>query len=109
MRKIEEAYANDGIEFDKRVQVVRLAEAVYLRGEYLFRLGWHEYDTLVRLDGDDFPSPTLCDANKWQIRDRSIDLWPKLTGNEPVQPSEFERKRLIYRPDPELTRRGEWT
>ncbi len=107
--KIEEAYANDGLELEGRNAVVRLAEAVCMRGEYLFRLGWHEYDTLVRLEGDDFPSPTLCNANKWQIRSRAIELWPKLTGNEPVQPSEFERKRLTYRPDPELEKRGEWT
>ena len=89
--------------------MVRLAEAVCLREEYLFRMGWREYDTLVRLDGDDFPLPTLSGANKWHIRSRVIELWPKLTGDEPVQPSEFERKRLTYRPDPELTERGEWT
>lgn len=109
MRKIKDAYATDGLGYRERSPIVRLAEALCLRGEYLFRLGWHEYDTLVRLEGDDFPSPTLCNASKWHVRSRSIDLWPKLTGNEPVQPSEFERKRLTYRPDPELEKRGEWT
>ncbi len=106
--KIEEAYKPDGLELGKRSPVVRLTEALCLRGEYLFRGGWREYDTMVRLEGDDFPSPTICNANKWQIRSRAIELWPKLTGNEPVQPSEYERKRLTYRPDPELEKRGEW-
>ncbi len=109
VQKIEEAYSADGLELGKRSPVVRLAEAVHLRREYLFRPGWHEYDTLVRLEGDDFPSPALCNADKWNIRSRSIDLWPKLTGKEPVQPGEFERKQLTYRADPELTQRGEWT
>lgn len=107
--RIDEAYATDGLELGERAPVVRLAEALCLRGEYLFRLGWHEYDTLVRLEGGDFPSPTLCGANKWNIRARAIELWPKLTGIEPVQPREYERKRLTYRPDPELEKRGEWT
>lgn len=108
LAKIEEAYKADGLELSKRSPLVRLAEALCMRGEYLFRGGWREYDTMVRLEGDDFPSPTLCNANKWQIRSRAIELWPKLTGDEPVQPSEYERKRLTYRPDPELEKRGEW-
>ena len=106
--KIEEAYKTDGREMGKRTPLVRLAEALCLRGEYLVRFGWHEYDTLIRLEGDDFPAPTLCNANVWDIRSRAIELWPKLTGDEPVQPSEYERKRLTYRPDPELEKRGEW-
>ena len=106
--KIEEAYKPDGLELGKRSPLVRLAEALCLRGEYLFRGGWREYDTMVRLEGDDFPSQTIYNANKWQIRSRAIELWPKLTGDEPVQPSEYERKRLTYRPDPELEKRGEW-
>ena len=105
---IEEAYKTDERDMSKRTPLVRLAEALCLRGEYLFRGGWREYDTMVRLEGDDFPSPTLCNANRWQIRSRAIELWPELTGNEPVQPSEYERKRLTYRPDPELEKRGEW-
>ena len=108
LAKIEEAYKTDGLELSKRTPLVRLTEALCLRGEYLFRGGWREYDNMVRLEGDDFPSPTLCNANRWQIRSRAIELWPKLTGNEPVQPSEYERKRLTYRPDPELEKRGEW-
>lgn len=108
-KKIEEAYVTDELDLSQRSPVIRLAEAVCMRGEYLFRLGWHEYDTLVRLEGKDFPSPTLFNANKWQIRGQAIELWPKLTGNEPVQPSEFERKRWTYKPDPELEERGEWT
>ena len=108
-KKIEEAYVTDELDLSQRSPVIRLAEAVCMRGEYLFRLGWHEYDTLVRLEGKDFPSPTLCNANKWQIRGQAIELWPKLTGNEPVQPSEFERKRWTYKPDPELEERGQWT
>ena len=108
LAKIEEGYKTDGLERGKRSPVVRLTEALCLRGEYLFRGGWREYDTMVRLEGDDFPSPALCNANRLQIRSRAIELWPKLTGEEPVQPSEYERKRLTYRPDPELEKRGEW-
>ena len=108
LRKIQDAYATDGLQLGKRAPVVRLAEALCLRGEYLFRLGWREYDTMVRLEGDDFPSPSICHANRWQIRSTVVELWPKLTGNEPVQPSEYERKRLTFRPDPELEKRGMW-
>ena len=109
LTKIQESYVADDLEVNERTPARRLAEALIMRGEFLTRRGWHEYVTLVKLEGEDFPSPTLSAANKWEIRSKSMDIWPKLTGDEPVQAPEYERKRVSYKPDSELVKRGEWT
>lgn len=107
-KKIQESYAADGLELGERTPVRRLAEALIMRGEYLWRDGWHEYATLVKLVADDFPSPTLSGANEYDLRSKSMDIWPRLTGKEPVQDPEYERKLSTYRVEPELLERGEW-
>ena len=106
--RIAAAHADDGPDHTS-TPVLLLAEAVLVRGEYLIRGGWHEYDTLVRLSGADLPANALTGASTLGIRTRSIDLWPRLTGAEPVKLSEWEIKQEGRRPDPELERRGEWT
>ena len=107
--KIQEAYAADGMELGERTPVRRLAEALLVRGEFLRRDGWHEYVTLVKLTADNFPSPTLSGATRYDVRSKSMEIWPKLTGEEPVQDGEYERSRAIWHADPELEKRGEWT
>ncbi len=87
----------------------RLAESLLVRGEYLIRGGWHAFDSMVKLTGDDFPSPRLSGAHPRQVAWRSVTLYPRLTGDEPVQPPEWERALPTWRLDPELSALGEWS
>ncbi len=64
---------------------------------------------MVKLAGDDFPSPELSGAHPRQVAWRSVTLYPRLTGDEPVQPPEWERALPTWRLDPELSALGEWS
>lgn len=95
LARIAEAYETDRKEFPEFVHtgatpLRRLIEALAVRNVYIWRYqDWVEYNSYIKLEGQDFPSPTLTQSRIPYLRATShgrspvAEFGPVLTGDEP--------------------------